>query len=45
MLKKVDFIMVLVAVVLLLFLLFRGYSKTVGTVEDINNGSGTIEAN
>jgi len=45
MLKKLDFIMVLIAVILLIFLLSRGYSKTIGTVEDINIGEGTLETN
>jgi len=45
MLRKLDFIMVIIAVILLIFFLSRGYSKTVGTVEDINIGSGTLETN
>lgn len=45
MMRKLDFIMVLIAVILLIFFLARGYSKTVGTVEDISIGEGTLETN
>lgn len=41
--KKLDFIMVLVAVILLIFFLARGYSRTVGTVEDVSIEEGTLE--
>lgn len=43
MLKILDFIMVLVAIILVIFFLAKGYSKTVGTIEDVNLQEGTVE--
>lgn len=43
MMKKLDFIMVLIAIILVIFFLSRGYSKTVGNVEDVDIGEGTVE--
>lgn len=43
MMKKLDFIMVLIAIILVIFFLAKGYSKTVGTVEDVDIEEGTIE--
>lgn len=41
--KKLDFIMVVVAMILVIWFLARGYSKTVGTVEDVDVEEGTVE--
>ena len=43
MMKKLDFIMVLIALILVIFFLVRGYHKTIGSVEDVDMESGTVE--
>jgi len=43
MMKKFDFIMVLIAIILVIFFLVRGYNKTVGSVEEVDIGEGTVE--
>jgi len=43
MMKKLDFIMVVIAIILVIWFLARGYSKTVGIVEDVDVGEGTVE--
>ena len=43
MMKKLDFIMVVIAIILVIFFLVKGYSKTIGSVEDVDLEEGTVE--